>query len=387
MSIATPLSLLTESQRASEFPITAEHIYLNAATQGPLPSSTCHMIEQHIRRSQFPEIISGPRVPPVEMARSRMARLLGTQADNICFTSNTTHGLNICAHGIEWREGDNVVLPASEFPSLTRTWLHLRRFGVDVRLVDWDGDGPCVETLMDAVDARTRVVSCSAVAWDTGFRIDLEELGRRCAAAGCLLVVDGIQAVGATEFDPHALRISALALHGYKWLLSGFGCGVLYVSPEAIDRIRPTFVGEQSFQNATNASDPDTGWQTGARRYTAGGANTPGLNVLAASLAFIEQTGLTAIAAHNRALGELLVQGLQRHTSQLQLVSPQDAARRASIVTFTLGDAQRDAALVQQLAERNIMVALRPRGVRISPHLYNTAAEIESLLEALPACW
>ena len=387
MSIAESVSHFNDVQRSHEFPITADYIYLNTATQGPLPSSTCHAAEAYLRRSQFPETSQGNVESPVELARTRFARLLGTQADEIGFTSSTTHGLNICAQGIEWRAGDNVVLPAHEFPSVTRTWLQLRRRGVDVRLVPWDGAGPVVETLMSAVDSRTRVVSCSAVAWDTGFRMDLESLGRRCAEAGCLLVVDGIQAVGAIEFDPRALRISALALHGYKWLLSGFGCGMLYVAPEAIDRIQPTFVGAQSFQLDSDVADPDAAWQPGARRYAAGGTNTPGLAALAASLGLIEQLGLPAIAAHNRALGELLVTGLQGYTSQLQLVSPTDAARRASIVTWTLGDAKRDAALVQRLAERKIVVAQRPRGVRISPHFYNTAADIEALLRALPECW
>lgn len=387
MSLPQSLALLNDSQRTHEFPITAEYIYLNTATQGPLPASTCQAAEAYLCRTQFPETAQGNQESPVELARSRLAHLLGTQADNISFTSSTTHGLNICAQGIEWREGDNVVLPAHEFPSVTRTWLNLRRRGVDVRLVPWDGNGPSVETLMSAVDSRTRAVSCSAVAWDTGFRVDLEALGRRCAEAGCLLIVDGVQAVGATEFEPQTLGLSAVALHGYKWLLSGFGCGMLYVAPEALDRIQPTFVGAQSFQLDSDPADPEAAWQPGARRYAAGGANTPGLAVLAASLGLIEQLGLAAIAAHNRALGELLVTGLQRYTPHLQLVSPTDAARRASIVTYTLGNAEHDAALVQRLTERKIVVAHRPRGVRISPHFYNTAAEIEKLLEVLPECW
>jgi selenocysteine lyase/cysteine desulfurase len=265
--------------------------------------------------------------------------------------------------------------------------LQLRELGVEVRIVPWEGDGPSVDAIMAAVDARTRAVSCSAVAWDTGFRVDLEELGRRCAAAGCLLVIDAIQAVGAIELDPRALRVSALALHGYKWLMAGFGCGALYVAPEALDRIRPRFVGEQSFLEGSDPTDADATWQPGARRYTVGGASTTCLAALAASLDLIEQIGLPAIAEHNRQIGQLLVDGLRRHAQHLRLVSPANPAQRAAIVVFTLGDTARDEALVARLAERGIMVALRPRGVRVSPHLYNTGAEVERLLEVLPACW
>lgn len=375
---------LTHGLREHEFPISAECAYLNAATQGPLPNSTCRAIEQAAMRAQFPDT---PRAhvdqPVADLARARLASLLDIGEDDLAFTPNTTHGLNVCAHGIDWRPGDNVVLPEREFPSLMRVWLQLRSIGVEVRCVPWQGDGPSVDALMAAVDSRTRVVSCSAVAWDSGYRIDLEALGRRCAQAGCLLVVDGIQAVGAVELNPQSLQVSALSFHGYKWLLSGFGCGALYVAPSAIDQIRPHFVGEQSFAGDAEPSDTPAAWQPGARRYTVGGANSLGLAALAASLALIERVGLGAIDAHNRALGQLLVDGLQRHAPGIRLVSPADPAQRAAIVVFTLGDRARDEALVRRLGEQGVMVALRPRGVRVSPHLYNTAAEIERLLHAI----
>lgn len=371
---------------AHEFPITAEYTYLNTATQGPLPTRTRQAVEQALLRAQFPETPRAQLDQPVaELARARMAALLGVGPDQIAFTANTTAGLNICARGIDWRPGDNVVLPDREFPSLMHTWLQLRADGVEVRGVPWRGAGPDVATLMAAVDARTRAVACSAVAWDTGYAIDLDDLGRRCARAGALLVVDGIQAVGAVELDPAALRISALATHGYKWLLAGFGCGALYVAPDAVDQIRPRFVGEQSYLGAGEPPEAPAAWQPGARRYTVGGANALGLTALAESLALLAEVGLPAIAAHNRALGQLLVAGLQRHTPEVRLVSPADPARRAAIVVFTLGDPGRDAELVRLLAERGILVALRRRGVRVAPHLYNTAAEIEGLLRALPA--
>jgi selenocysteine lyase/cysteine desulfurase len=317
------------------------------------------------------------------VARERLAALLRVDTDDLAFTLNTTHGLNICAHGLEWRPGDNVVLPAHEFPSLMHVWLRLRAFGVEVRCVPWRGDGPSVDTLMAAVDAHTRVVSCSAVAWDTGHMIDLEALGRRCAQAGCLLVVDGIQAVGALDLQPQALGIAALSFHGYKWLLGGFGCGVLYVAPGAVDQIRPRFVGEHSYAGEGDPTDSSAVWQPGARRYAMGSSNAMGLTALAASLALIAPIGMAAIETHNRLLAQLLVEGLCRFASQVQLVSPLDPARRAAIVTFTLGQRECDEALVRELGEQGIVVALRPRGVRVSPHFYNTTPEIERLLEAI----
>jgi selenocysteine lyase/cysteine desulfurase len=381
MALLAPPTL--SALREREFPLVSETTYLNAATQGPLSARARAAVEQALVRAQFPET-QRARVdqPPAELARARLARLLHVEPDSLVFSLNTTHGLNICAHGIDWRPGDNVVLPEREFPSLARTWLNLRAYGVEVRLVPYQGAGPSVDAIMAAVDGHTRAVSCSAVAWDTGYRIDLEALGRRCARAGCLLVVDGIQLVGAAEIDPAALGISALSFHGYKWLVAGFGCGAMYVAPGAVDQIRPRFVGEQSY--AQDGEHGSEAWQPGARRYHTSGMNILAMAALAGSLELIEEAGLTQIEAHNRMLSGLLVGGLQRLAPDVQLVTPADEHLRAAIVVFTLGDGQRDAALAHGLAEQGFTVALRPRGVRVSPHFYNTADEIERLLGVLP---
>jgi selenocysteine lyase/cysteine desulfurase len=383
MGMNTDHSALLHEIREREFPITAEYCYLNAATQGPLPTITRHALEQAIARAQFPGLDPAHRQSAlIEVTRTRLARLLHANANDLVFTANTTHGINICANGIAWHPGDNVVLPDREFPSLMYTWLRLQSIGVEVRCVPWEGSGPSVDQIMAAVDSHTRVVSCSAVAWDSGYRMDLETLGKRCAQAGCLLIVDGIQAVGALELDLQALNISALSMHGYKWLLADFGLGAMYVSPNAIEQIRPMFVGDQSVLDQQLPHNPFE-WQPGALRYSAGGTNTFGLTALATSLELIEQIGLATIEAHNRNLAELLVQGLGRYQQQVQLISSADPARRSQNIVFTLGSWERDEELTQQFEQQHIIVAHRRRGIRVSPHFYNTAADIEQLLDAL----
>ncbi|HEX5502099.1 MAG TPA: aminotransferase class V-fold PLP-dependent enzyme, partial [Thermomicrobiales bacterium] len=236
-----------EAVREREFPIVREYTYLNIAAQGPWPTRTVRAVERFGAASQFPGVKRDGAEPPAEpRARASLARLIGAREDELVFTGNTTHGMNICAQGIAWQPGDNAVVPAREFPSLVAAWAHLRRRGVEVRFVPVEGAGPTVDDIMARVDGRTRAVSCSAITWDTGYRADLEDLGRRCAERGCLLIVDGIQAVGARRFDVKATRVSALATHAYKALLAGFGLGALYVAPEALDRIAPTFVGAAS---------------------------------------------------------------------------------------------------------------------------------------------
>jgi cysteine desulfurase/selenocysteine lyase len=370
--------------REREFPIVKEVTYLNGASQGPWPTRTVQAVQEVAAVCQVPHTKQAAEMPPYDqIARERLARLMGADPADIVFTSNTTHGMNIAVQGIAWREGDNIVVPQREFPSLSYTMFNLKERGVDVRFIPYAGAGPSVDEIMAHVDSRTRAVACSAIMWDTGYRADLETLGKRCADAGCLLIVDGIQWVGARRLDVKAARVSTFATHGYKWLLSGFGVAALYVAPEAVDQIRPTFVGVSSVASSGDGFEGHLNWKPGAARYQAGGGNRIGWAALATSLGLIEEVGIATIEERSCSLAEHLYEGLTKKES-VELVSSPDPAHRSQIVCFTLGSKERDAAMVQQLEEQGIIVALRPLGLRASPNFYNTEEEVDRLLAALP---
>ena len=215
-----------------------------------------------------------------QQAREGLARLINAQPDDIVFTSNTTHGLNIVAQGIDWQPGDNCVVPAGDFPSLAYAWGHLRTRGVEVRFVPWEGAGLGVDPHggcgwpHPGRSAAARSSGIRGIVWTW------KHLGQRCAARD-VLVVDAIQAVGAQRLDVRAARIAALATHGYKWLMAGFGVGALY-GARALDRIRPTFVGAQAVQSASHPERGPVTWHPHAQRYAAGGAQYPRAPALAA---------------------------------------------------------------------------------------------------------
>lgn len=381
-AVSTAVSLSAVRER--EFPIFDECTYINTASQGPWPTRTTAAVQEVVAASQFPHTDKQKALPNYEqIARERLARLIGADEGDIVFTSNTTHGMNIAAQGIDYRPGDNVVVPQREFPSLSFAFAHLQKRGVEVRFVKYDGAGPPIDTIMAQVDEKTRAVACSGIMWDTGYRHDLEALGDACAKAGCLLIVDGIQVVGARQLDVKAAKISALATHGYKWLLSGFGVAALYVSPDALNQISPTFVGSQSFEAQGDTFNGALNYKPGAHRFAAGGLNRIGLAALANSLGLIEEIGIANIEAHGAALGQYLYDRLQRK-ERVQIVSSPDPEHRAAVVVFTLGSQERDAVMAQQLEDQGISIALRPLGMRASPHFYNTEADIDRLVAALP---
>ena len=366
---------------ATEFPITQTSAYLNTAAQGPWPARTVQAVQRAAEHAQYLEFDRAHGEPAIFLeTRTRLAKLLNVQPDDLVFGPNTTYGLNVCVHGIDWRAGDNLVVPHNEFPSVQYALAHLQKLGVDVRSAAWQGSGPTVDQIMARVDARTRAVICSAIAWDTGYRMDLETLGARCEAAGCLLIVDGIHAVGAECLDLAALRVSALSFHGYKWLMAGFGAGVLYVAPSAVDRIGPSFIGPQGVMGNQMAVQADLPWKPGAQRYSAGTGNQIGATALNASLTLIEGIGIAHISTHNHELASLLADGLKRCLPDARLLRSSEPKHQSAIVVFTTGNSHRDAALVDHLGANGVVVALRPAGIRVAPHLFNTAQDIEKLL-------
>jgi cysteine desulfurase / selenocysteine lyase len=369
-----------------EFPVAQQFTYLSAASRGPWPNRTREAVAAFAEWAQFPSAAnvddSARPHPAAALARAGLARLIGAGEEDLVWTQNTSHGLNIAAHGIDWRPGDNVVVPVDDYPSLSYAFHNLGARGVEVRFVPFAGVGPTVDELMAATDARTRAVGCSAIRWDSGWRMDLNELGERCARRGCLLILDGTQLVGARRLDVRAAKVAALAVHGYKWLMAGQGIAALYVAPEVAERIRPTFAGSGGYDGPIENFDPERPWKRGAARYATGGSNPTGFAALAASLSLIEEVGVERIEATNAALSARLHAGLATIPG-LRMLSSTDPLHRSAIVFFTTGERGRDDALARSLHAERIIVALRPSGIRVSPHFYNSEADIDRFLSAV----
>ena len=128
----------------------------------------------------------------------KVAALLGAEADDIGFPSSVAHGVSLIADGIDWRDGDNVVMERWEFPSLMNPFLAQRRRGVEVRTVTPEPGtmrAPLAR-FAEAIDAKTRVVAVSHVSYLTGERHDLEAYAALAKKVGALFVVDASHALG-----------------------------------------------------------------------------------------------------------------------------------------------------------------------------------------------
>jgi cysteine desulfurase/selenocysteine lyase len=356
--------------------------FLDLAMICPLDSSTHHHILMDEMRAA---------------ARPAAARLINAHEDEIALVESTSHGLSVAANAIPLNPGERILLSDLEFLEVALPWTQKKKDDIEIDVVPNREGEVRVEDFADRVTPRTRVIVLSAVQWTNGYRCNLAAFSKLCRDRGICLVVDAIQQIGAIPLDVRQTPVDILACGGHKWLNAPFGCGFLYISRDALTRLKPPLPGYLSVQ------DPPGGWgeyfQTPsitpvrdyqfvptARRYENGGtANYPGAVGLAASLKLMEEIGQDNIAAHIYSLTDQLLTGLDKLS--VSIVTPRARGNRSGIVTFSVGSAEDNVKLMKRLLQKKILVSVRYTsnvgGIRVSSHFYNSPEDIETLLAEL----
>ncbi len=290
------------------FPITERTIYLNNAAVSPPPTPTIEAVESQLRDVAENGSLNFPSwIAVKEQARKLAAEMIGARPEQIAFMRNTSDGLSTVANGLSWCPGENLVTFRKEFPSNIYPWLRLRdAFGVEVRMCE-ERDGRIdIDELNGLIDAKTRVVAISQVQYASGFRADLERIGRAARAHDALLVVDVIQAMGVMPTSVEAELIDVAAAAGHKWLLTPEGVGLLYLSDRARERLEPTLVGWISVPDPEAYGDFEQGWNRAALAWETGTGPSALIHGLKASLRLLFETGVGRIANHLEQLTDYL---------------------------------------------------------------------------------
>lgn len=374
---------MNETLRAL-FPHARHTVYLNHAAVSPPPVPTLRAVEtqmqdvaangaQHYRRW----------VAVKENTRKLAAMMMGARPEQLAFMRNTSDGLSTVANGMRWQAGDNVVTFRGEFPSNLYPWLRLREaFGVEVRMCE-ERDGRIeLSELINLIDARTRVVAISHVQYASGFRANLERLGRAARAVDALLVVDVIQSLGVVPLDVEGELVDAAAAACHKWLLTPEGLGLLYLSDRARERIEPSLVGWMSVPEPEDYSNIEQPWKPHALAWETGTLPTALIHGLEASLKLLHDTGVEHIRLHLEELTDHLCERLEG--SDYEVFSSRRTGEKSQIVCLRHRGGLTPMSLYAHLKRQHIAVAPRGDRLRIAPHLYNLPTEIQTLVNALP---
>lgn len=374
---------MNETLRAL-FPVTEHANYLNHAAVSPPPLATIEAIQSQLRDvAENGSVNFRNWIAVKERARQLLAGMLGARPEQIAFLRNTSDALSTVANGLDWHPGDNLVTFRNEFPSNIYPWLRLRdAFGVEVRMCEERAGRIDLDELIGLIDGRTQLVAISHIQYASGFRADLERIGRAARAHDALLVVDVIQSLGVVPIDVESQLVDVAAAACHKWLLTPEGVGLLYLSPRARERVKPTLVGWISVPNPEDYSNFDQGWNVGTLAWETGTGPTALIHGLEASLKLLTETGVHRIQDHLETLTDHLCERLQ--TTDYQVVSSRCPGEKSQIVCIRHSAGLSSMDLYAHLKKRNIITAPRGSRLRISPHLYNTLEEIGELVEALP---
>lgn len=365
-----------------EFPITRNYNYMNHAAVAPLSRRAAEGVRAFLTQMENNSYIRGGFPKVVERVRGLVGRLMNANPDEIAFTKGTSEGLSFVANGLSWNNGDNVVTTNAEFPANIYPWQALRARGVQVRMVlEEDGRVP-LERLIEAIDARTRLVTVSSVQFASGYRMDLASLGEYCKSKGVFLCVDGIQSLGAFPVDVKAMNIDFLAANGHKWLCAPEGSGIFYVRKEIQGHLRPTTIGWMSMKEPFAFDRYQFEFADSARRYESSSLNMAGIYGLSGAIEQVLEIGVENIAARLLHLTTRMTQGLR--DKGYRIVSSRMPAEASGIVAFVSDVHDHDQIQRHLQHEHRIVIAVRRGRLRASPHLYTSEREIDQLIENLP---
>jgi kynureninase len=366
-----------------EFPILERMTYLNSCSLGALSRHAERRLgdfqqEWHsYGASAWYETWMGR----LAELRGRVGSMLGATDHEVAFSASVSAALSVVGSALDYRRRNRVVCAELDFPTIPYQWMV--RPDIDVVLVPSD-DGATIDLQRwaDAVDDRTAAIATSHVFFTTGAIQDLKGLAEIAHRAGALFIVDAYQSAGQLPVDLRGDHIDVLITGPLKWLMGGPGLAYTAVRRELIDELRPTITG---WFGAADQFDFDASrhqFKDDARRFELG---TPALHTVHTALGgqeIVDEIGVAAIRQRNQELTERLIRRATDAGFRIRMAP--EAHARSAIVMIAADHAGRDPTdAVRHLDQAGIIVDARPGHVRVSPHFYNTAAEVDRVVDEL----
>lgn len=364
--------------------------YLNCAYMSPLSQRVEAAGLAGLQQKRNPSVI-GPDdfFEDSDKARRLFAGLVHAEPSGIALIPSASYGIATVAHNLDVRRGQNLVVMHEQFPSNIYSWHRLAdETGAEVRVVQPPGGvqrgARWNERILDTIDADTALVAMAPVHWTDGTRFDLERIGERAREVDAAFIVDGTQAVGALPFDVQRIQPDALICAGYKWLLGPYSIGVAYFGPRFDDGhpLEENWITRRGSENFSGLVQYENAYQPGAVRYDVGErSNFILIPMLIAGLEHLHEWGVEHIQRYCAHLTHDMV----HEALALGFSVEAEEHRSAHLFGLRLPPQVAIDQLRATLDERNISVSLRGDAIRIAPHVYNDAADIDALRDALHA--
>ena len=372
-------SSLTISQEANEYLFTSGLTYLNTGTLGPCRRET---IEESKRA--WEELESLPikfygkwgAESLAESTRTIAAKFLGCDVSEIVNTMSTTDGMNAIAQGLHLKTGDRILTTDQEHGGGALCWKYFAKYyGVVIDTISIppgeSTDEMILNKINDSITSGTKLISVSHIFSSTGLRLPIAKISALSRSKGLLCIVDGAQAAGAVNVNLKELGCHAYATSGHKWLMGPKGTGLLYLSKEVQDIIRP-----MQFETSFNTYNDSNGV-----------VNLACILGLGKAIEYLESTGITIVEQHNLSLRNKLCKNLA-DLNNLTLASPASGQLISPLLAYRLPENIESGAFTRMLFNK-YKLSIRPtqkqffNGIRFSVHIFNTEKEIDYASEIL----
>ncbi len=359
--------------------------YLNCAYLSPLMKAVMQAGQQGARLEARPwEITPRDFFATIEIARELFARVVNASANDIAIVPAASYGVAVAARNVPLERGQTIVLLEDQFPSNVYTWRErAKETGADIATVHRPSNGDWTEASASQITEQTAVVALPNCHWTDGGLLDLSVISDRCRQTGAAMVLDITQSAGVMPFDVQQVQPDFLVAAGYKWLLGPYSLGFLYVAPkwQQGEPLEQNWIARQGSENFAGLVNYRDDFQPGARRFDMGErANFQLLPMAVAALRQILDWRIEEIAltlAHKTAT-------IAERAQALGLTSVPTRLRAGHFLGLRF-PAGPPTGLLEKLTADKIFVSIRGDSMRVTPHLYNTDADVDRLFNVLHA--
>lgn len=365
------------------FDIPEDVAYLNCAYMSPLMRPVIEAGNAALARKAHPwEIMPEQFFSGSEEFRATAARLIDAPADCVAIVSSASYGVATAARNLPVRKGQHILVLDEQFPSNYYPWQRLaEEAGASIKIVPWPGDNDWTSAVLNSLRDDVAIAALPHVQWTSGGRLDLVRIGEACRKVGAALALDLTQSLGALPFSVREVQPDFMVAANYKWLMGPYTTGLLYVAPKWHGG-RPL---EENWIQRANARDFTSlilyteNYDEGARRFDMG-----------------ERSNFALLPAATRAMKQLLEWDVAQISETAGALNRQLAAAAADLGFSAPPEEFRaphymclrrkagiPSELPELLAGQKVFVSVRGSSVRVAPHVYNSATDMERLISVL----
>ena len=363
-----------------------KHVWLNAASEGPLPRVAAAALQEAIEWKSRPYELTNEKFIQVPKGlKESIGLFIGVNPRDVILGNSASYGLHLLANGFPWQRGDEILLMQNDFPTDILPWLALEQKGVKVLQIKPNEKVLTPDELLANITEKTKLFCISQVHTFTGITVDVEQFAKICKAKGIIFVLNISQSAGTMPIHIARTSVDAVVAAGYKWLCGPYGTGFAWIKPELRDQLQLNqayWIPLSTEEDLKNEGPLALRTLKTARKFDVfATANFFNFVPFKASIDYWLALGMENVQAYNQSLIDHMIQGLQG--KPYQLISPQAGKTRSNLVVISHHDRTKNESIFRNLLSQGIYTAFWKGNIRIAPHVYNTIHDLTTLLTYL----